>query len=341
VLRAPWKVITAGRLLAGGLILLVAVALALWVIPSNDIILLPDPAHPVAPLISVAGGRTDHDSGGIYFVDVQERKASLLEKLFGGLHNGASLYPASQILGPGVTSSEQASIDAAEMKTSQNVAAAVALRALGRKVTTDAAGALISGVEPGFPAAGRLEPTDVIIAVDGTRVRSPEDVSKVMSGKPPGTLVTFTLQRGHGTKEIALHTVPAAPGSKRGVVGVLLDQAVNIRLPIRVSIDANGVGGPSAGLAFALGVLEKLGRNVDRGHKIAATGEISLSGKVGPIGGIKQKTIGARQAGVDAFLVPAGENTRDARRYAHGLRIIPVQSFQQALRALATLSAQR
>ena len=338
MLRAPWKVITAGRLLAAGLVLF-AVVVTLWVVPSHDIILLPDPAHPVAPLISIAGGHNPHDGGGIYFVDVQERKASLLEKLLGGLHDGASLYPTAEILGPGVTPAEQASIDAQEMRTSQNVAAAVALRTLGRKVTTIAAGALISGVEPGFPAAGHLQPTDVIIAINGKRIRVPDDVSKVMAGKPPGTRLSFTVQRGRGTKTVALHTVPDVAGSHRGIIGVLLTQAVNIRLPLRVSIDANGVGGPSAGLAFALGVLEELGRNVDRGHKIAATGEIFLNGSVGAIGGIEQKTIGAREAGVDAFLVPAGDNARDARKYAHGLRIIPVKSFQQALRALATLPA--
>jgi len=124
-------------------------------------------------------------------------------------------------------------------------------------------------------------------------------------------------------------------------VGVLLEPNESIKLPLRVSIDAHGVGGPSAGLAFALDVLQELGRNVDRGHKIAATGEIFLDGRVGPIGGIKQKTIGAREAGVDAFLVPAGQNAADARKYAHGLRIIPVKSFQQALHALATLPEQR
>jgi PDZ domain-containing protein len=338
VLRAPWKVVTAGRLLVAGLLLLVVVG-ALWLVPSNEIIFLPDPAHPVAPLINVAGGHNQHDGGGIYFVDIRERKASILEKLFGGLHDGASLYPASEILGPGVTSAQQRSIDAAEMKTSQNIAAAVALRTLGRKVSTVAAGALIYGVEPGLPAAGHLQATDVIVAIDGTRVGAPADVTKVMKAKPPGTLISFTIRRGHGTKTIALHTVPDVADSHRGIVGVLLTQALNIRLPLRVSIDANGVGGPSAGLAFALGVLEKLGRNVDGGHKIAATGEISLNGNVGSIGGIKQKTIGAREAGVDAFLVPAGENARDARKYAHGLRIIPVKSFQQALHALATLPA--
>jgi PDZ domain-containing protein len=108
-------------------------------------------------------------------------------------------------------------------------------------------------------------------------------------------------------------------------------------LPLRVSINAGNVGGPSAGVAFALEVMEELGRDVVHGHKIAATGEIFADGSIGPIGGIKQKTIGAREAHVDAFLVPAGDNATEARKYAHGLRIIAVDTFPQALRALATL----
>jgi PDZ domain-containing protein len=120
---------------------------------------------------------------------------------------------------------------------------------------------------------------------------------------------------------------------------VILSTALAIHLPLAVRIDAGNVGGPSAGLAFALQVYEEEGHDVVRGNRVAATGEIFADGSVGPIGGIKQKTIGARQAGVDAFLVPAGQNARDARKYAHGLRIIPVETFPQALRALATLPA--
>jgi PDZ domain-containing protein len=104
-----------------------------------------------------------------------------------------------------------------------------------------------------------------------------------------------------------------------------------------VSIDAGNVGGPSAGLAFALEVMEKLGRRVDRGYKVAATGQIDLNGAVTPIGGVRQKIFDAREADVDVFLVPAGENARIAQSYAHGIRVIPVKSFQQALHALATL----
>ena len=222
------------------------------------------------------------------------------------------------------------------MKTSEQVAAAVALRALGKKVTTVSNGALVAAVQPGYPAAGKLAPTDLIVGINGRPVRGPVDVFHAMAGRAIGTRFSFTILRGSHRSIVPLTTVAATNGGKRGIVGVMLDPSEKIRLPIRVSIDAHGVGGPSAGLAFALDVLQQLGRNVVHGHKVAATGEIFLNGQVGPIGGIKQKTIGAREAGVDVFLVPSG-NAAVARKYADGLRIIPVNSFQQALRALATL----
>jgi PDZ domain-containing protein len=107
---------------------------------------------------------------------------------------------------------------------------------------------------------------------------------------------------------------------------------------LRIGIDAGAVGGPSAGLAFTLQLLQDLGKTIAKGYKVAATGTISIDGRVGPIGGIKQKTIGARRAHIDVFLVPVrGDNAKDAKRYAGRMRVIPVTTFQQALRALATL----
>jgi PDZ domain-containing protein len=125
------------------------------------------------------------------------------------------------------------------------------------------------------------------------------------------------------------------------VIGVLVEQAAQVDLPVDVDIKSGDIGGPSAGLPFALDILEELGRDVDRGHRVAATGEIELDGTIEPIGGMLQKAIGVKRAGVDIFLVPAGENARDAARYGKGLRIIPVRNFQQALRALATLPPRR
>jgi len=158
-----------------------------------------------------------------------------------------------------------------------------------------------------------------------------------MKDHPIGDVVHFTVRRGTRTLVVGVRTVVADQGPRRPVVGVFLTTALDIHLPVDVRIDAGDVGGPSAGLAFALEVYEEDGHDVVHGLRVAATGEIFPDGSIGPIGGIKQKTIGAREAGVDAFLVPAGENAREARKYAGGLRIIPVETFPQALRALATL----
>ena len=327
--------VTGGRLVGAGIALL-AVVVALYVLPSDEYIFLPDPAHPVAPLVTVPGGK-DPSKGGVYFVDVVVRKATILEKLFGGLHEGAQLFPASAVNPPGVGDTQRRRIDLQDMRHSQQVAAAVALRAAGKKVVMRATGALVGGVEGGKPAAGKIQPDDVIVAVDGTQVRTPRDVYNAMRKHKIGDTVAFTLRRVKQTVNVSIKTVASDDVPKRPVVGIFLETALDIHLPFDVSIDAGNVGGPSAGLAFALDVLQELGRDVVRGRKIAATGEIFPDGSVGPIGGVKQKTIGAREAGVDAFLVPAGENARTARKEAHGLRIIPVETFQQALHALATL----
>ncbi len=327
--------ITARRVIALGLVLLAA-ALGIALIPSNEYVFLPDVAHPVAPLVDVPGGH-EPARGGVYFVDVIVRKATLLERLFGGLHEGADLYPASAINPPGVNDAQRQRIDLQDMRNSQQVAAAVALRTAGRKVTLTPTGAKVDYVEPGKPAVGKLEPDDVIVAIDGTRVKSPKGVFEAMKRHSVGDRVRFTIHRGKRTLLERIRTVASGDKPRRPIVGVLLTESLDIHLPVKVRIDAGGVGGPSAGLAFALDVLQQLGRNVVHGRKIAATGEIFADGSVGPIGGIKQKTIGARRSHVDAFLVPAGENAREARKYAHGLRIIPVKSFSQALHALATL----
>jgi Lon-like protease len=327
--------ITPGRLLALGLVVL-AIAVGLYVIPSDEYIFLPDPAHPVAPLVTVPGGH-DPATGSVYFVDIVVRKASILEKLFGGLHKGAQLYPASAVNPPGVGDRQRRQIDLQDMRMSQEVAATVALRAAGRKVVMTTTGARIALVDPGLPAAGKLDPGDVITAVGGTPVHDIKDISAAMRKHEPGDVVAFTDRRGQKTSVVRIKTVRNPLPPHNAIVGVQLENQLDIHLPLDVRIDAGNVGGPSAGLAFALEVLAELGRNVLHGHKIAATGEIFANGAVGPIGGIEQKTIGARDAGVDAFLVPAGENAQEARKHADGLRIIPVESFPQALHALATL----
>jgi len=331
------KRLTPARLAAAGLVLLAVVALVLWLLPSDSYIFLPDRAHPVAPLVKVPGRKPPRDGGGIYFVDVFVRKASWLERLFPGVRDGATIVPSSVVQPPGVSEKARRTEDLREMSRSQEVAAAVALRELGYKVRAHAIGVLVEDVARDAPAAGKLEPTDVIVSVDGRHVRTPAELRRILAGRPVGTTFRFGVRRGSGLTRVSVRTVEDPHRAGRPIVGIFVGQAAEVRLPLSVKIDTGGVGGPSAGLAFALDILEQLGRDVDHGQRIAATGQIDFDGAVEPIGGVEQKTLGVRRAGIHVFLVPAGENAAEARKYADGLRIIPVKNFQQALRALATL----
>jgi Lon-like protease len=331
------RALTPFRLAVAGIVLLAAAAFLLWLVPSDSYIFLPDRAHPVDPLVHVQGGKKPHGGGGIYFVDIFVRKASLIERLWPGIHEGAEIVPKSALLAPGTTEKQRQTAAAREMTRSQQIAAAVALRAAGYRVRANPTGALVEQVASDAPAAGKLLPTDVIVAAAGRRVESPVDLRRAIGGVRPGSPVQLTVRRGKDQTALTVDTVADPHDPKRAIIGVFVAPAASIKLPLKVSIDAGDVGGPSAGLAFALDLLERLGKDVDHGRRIAATGEINLDGSVGPVGGIPQKTIGVRNSGIRVFLVPAGDNAAEARQYAGGMRIVPVKSFRQALRSLATL----
>jgi len=320
---------------------LFAVAAFLYVLPSDEYILLPDKARPLASQVFVQGERRDNDGGGIYYVAVQIDKASVLEKLFPGIREGSTLVPASAIRAPGESDAQHRQVELRAMANSQKIGAAVALKSLGYPVRVKVLGTILAGVDPKGPANGKLEPGDVIIAVDGQATKTLADIRREIRKHKPGETVQVEVRHDGKPKTVAIKTVPEEKHPERPVIGVFLQADSRISLPRTVRIDLGQVGGPSAGLAFALDVMEELGNDIDRGHRVAASGELELDGTVLPVGGLKQKTIGAKRAGVDVFLVPAGENAKDARRYAGSMKVIPVKSFRQALQALATLPEER
>ena len=330
-MKKPLRLIVLGLALA-----LIAVGAA-WLYPADSYVLLPDSAKPLAPLVKVQGEKP-HSPGEIMYVDVIVRQASVLEDLLSFTRpDGADLVPKSAIVPPGSNYQERRRQNLRQMDRSQKVAAAVALRELGYKVVAKPEGALIVDVAPDSPADGKIEATEVIVGVDGKPVKTPQDLRRLIAKHKPGETVKLSVRAGGATRNVA-GGPRASPADKgRPLIGVQVEQNAEISLPLDVDIDLGGVGGPSAGLAFALDIAEELRGNVTRGLKVAATGEIELDGRVGPIGGVKQKVIGARRSGADVFLVPAGDNAAEARRYAGDLRVIPVESFRQALRALATL----
>ena len=330
------KAVTPFRVGVGLILAAVVTVVILLRIPSGDYLLLPDPAHPVAPLVKVTGGKPAKDGGQLFFVDVQEERPSVFHDLFQSDPPHSTRLPAGDLIPPG--SSDQAFIAAElrQMAMSQKIAAAVALRYAGYHVVVRPNGILVNQIILGTDAAGKLQPTDVIVSVNGQRTRSITDLRTAMANVKPGQTVTLRILRGKNTLTERIRTVGQGG---RPLIGFAPAQSATIKLPVKVAIDSGNIGGPSAGLPFTLEVLRQLGGDVTHGYRVAATGEMNLDGTVTPIGGVKQKTWGVREAGAQVFLVPkAGDNARVARRFAGpNLKIIPVTSLDQALRALTAL----
>ena len=332
------KASTSRWLALSGAALLVAVLFLLATRPTNGFLFVPNDAHPIAGKVQVQGKDAPDGPGGIYYVDVTVRKVRWLERLLPFLRpDGASLVPTQAVTAPGESFKQRIIEARAEMTRSEQVAAAVALRQGGLDVQAKPQGVLIEAVATDVPATGVISSGDVIVGVDGRKVTTVEQLLHATGGLHPGAKVRLGLRRDGELLERTVATVAAPDDDKRAIIGIQVSQDAKIVLPLKVDIDLGNVGGPSAGLPFALQIYQELGHDVDRGHRVAATGAIELDGSIESVGGIKQKTYGVRSSGADVFLVPAGENAATARRYAGGLRVIPVESFEQALHVLRTL----
>jgi Lon-like protease len=330
-----------GRLLGGGGFLLVLAAFALWILPSPDYLVLANRAQPLGGRVRVEGGQEPSAPGGIYYLDVTLRRATWLEHIFAFTRpDGASLAPAAAVVPRGSSFEAERRQNLAEMNRSEEIAAAVALRQAGLDVRTRQTGVLVESVLQDVPAAKVLEEGDVIVSAAGKPTLTVAQLRQRLAPLKPGAAVSLRVRRAGATLALRVKTIADPLSQRRTIIGIYrAGQAADITLPINVDIDLGDVGGPSAGLPFALDVFAQLGHDVDHGLKVAATGELDLDGSVGAIGGVKQKTFGARRAGVDVLLVPAGDNATEARKYAGRLRVVPVESFQQALRVLANMTA--
>jgi PDZ domain-containing protein len=314
----------------------VAIAVGLWAVPASEFVFVPNTARPLEDRVTVEDARPT-DDGRVYYVDVFVRRLTTLERLLPFTRpEGSAVVPEQALLPEGTSEAERDQQVREEMDRSEQVAALVALRELGYDVKATPLGVLVTGVFADTPAAGELATGDVVVEVDGRPTLTPLELQNAIARRKPGDDVRLTVRHQGKEREVTLDTIASPRDASRPFIGITVDQAADIELPIDVDIDLGRVGGPSAGLPFALEITRLLGEDVTGGCRVAATGELALDGSVIRVGGIPQKTVGARRADVDVFLVPEGENAQEARRYADGLRVIPVESFQQALRALRT-----
>lgn len=286
------------------------------------------------PLISVTGRQTFATDGHLDLTTISvQSQLTLTEAVRDWFDPNRAVVPREFVYPPGQTDkqvqqqNEQAKLD------SENAATTAALRQLGIPFTTRVE---VRSVDPTLPAAGKLQVDDVVTAVNGTAVTTTSQVRDLIGSTPAGASVTVAYTRGGTPATVTLTPARASSGPARGVIGVTLQEVPEYGFTITISLQE--VGGPSAGLMFALGIIDKLQpENLTGGRYIAGTGEITPDGTVGPIGGIQQKMRGARDKGATVFLVPQANCAEAVQRVPAGLRLVKVGSLSDALAGLRAL----
>ncbi len=290
------------------------------------------------PVIDIKGTEVFATDGHLDLTTVGvQPDLTLLEALRGWFERDLAVVPRDVVYPPGKTNEQVNEENAQSMVASQNSAITAAARQLGFTTFTVSVGE----VSAGSPADGKLKAGDVLVSVDGVTVKDEAGLRAAITAAGVGTAVRIAYTRG-GTAAIAEITPAASTdGKQRPVIGIMPAQKP-VDLPFTVDITLQDVGGPSAGLMFALGILDKLGKpSLTGGRYIAGTGEISDDGAVGPIGGIPQKLVAARAKGAVAFLVPEANCAEASLRPPAGLELVKVTTLQDALSGLEALRAGR
>ncbi len=294
--------------------------------------LAPGSARAVNSVIEVKGHPSYPPQGKVFYTTVSVReRVNPYEALAGWLDPAVEVLPETKVRGT-VPPDQFQRMNLEAMADSKTTAQVLALRELG--YTNLGAGAEVVEVVPGQPAAPVLKPNDVIVAIDGKPVTTSADAVTAIRARAPGDTLGMRVKRGDAPP-VDVEAV-LGEGEGRPLLGVRL--STKIQLPFDINIDSGRVVGPSAGLAYGLELLDLLTPGeLTGGSSVAATGELLADGTIGPIGGMAQKAVTVRRAGIKVFLVPK-ENEAEARAHAgSGLEVRGVASFDEALKALATL----
>lgn len=331
------------------LTLAVVVLFVLTFVPSGYVIQQPGPVYDTlgtstnadgqqVPLITVPNEQDAATDGQLDLLTVQvsgnrERTPSWIDLVQAWFDPSRAVVPIDRIFPAGQSTEQRNTENAALMTDSQNEASAAALRELGYTVpqtitviTVDEAGA----------TAGILRQNDVITSVNGTDVTSVEGVRSAVQDAA-GAPVTLGFERDGSARTAEVTPKPTdVNGQQQYLLGVGL--GISFDLPVDVQIQLNDVGGPSAGMMFALGIIDKMTPgDLTGGQHIAGTGTIDADGNVGPIGGIRQKLYGARDAGATWFLAPEANCNEVVGHVPDGIRVFSTSTLSQSLTALETI----
>ena len=345
--RVPWRLV--GVVLAIGMVVLLSALVPVKslaaVVPGQRFIdqelvaQKPGSARPTASRVAIDGVGVDEPTGAILFTTVQlDTTVSIFDWLMGEYDDDIDLRPRSEVLGDrSVEDNRQRNLEM--MRVSKDAAVIAALHHLGIAVFEET-GLGIDTVRDDGPAQGSLVAGDVIIAVDDVSITGFASLQDELATKSPGETGVIRVENidTQETRDVELvwGEHPDRPGEAYIGVNVVPRQE-ELPLPFEVEIDSGSIGGPSAGLAFTLTILDLLtAGDLTGGRQVAVTGTISADGTVGPVGGVGQKAAAAADAGAVAFILPL-EMVEEAEAHAGSMPIIGVATLDEALAALAEL----
>jgi len=335
--------------LACGLVVVLG-ALA-TVLPVPYVVLVPGPVTDTLgnvghkPVVSATGAQEYPTTGHLYLTTVGvvpgdcNQHPTLWQALRAWWKSDEAVQPHQVLCPPGNSAQQVQQQNENEMSQSQRDAITAALLELGYKPTKTTV--LVGDVTDGLPAAKVLQPGDAIVKVDGQRVTDSKQLRQLIGAHPAGSTLTLVINRGGEIKTVHLKSVASPGGQRQPIIGIQVDINDTFNnVDVTIGIDPAAVGGPSAGLAFTLGIIDKLTPgSLTGGRTVAGTGTIDGFGNVGPIGGIQQKIAGAKRAGATVFLAPAAECT-DAKAVApSNMTVVKVDTLHTALQALKAIAS--
>jgi Lon-like protease len=333
-----------------GVLLLVLGVLAL-VLPVPYVVLVPGPVTDTLgtigrdkqPVIAVSKADRRAVGGHLYLTTVGvipgdcDDQPTLLQALRAWFAEDEAVQPQQVVCPPNESADDVRKENEEDMTRSQRSAITAALTELGYKPTS--VRVVVEDVASDVPAGQVLEDGDAIVSVNGEKVDDVDELRELVGAHPVGTTLTVTIERDGQSRDVKIKTIDSNDGTHRPILGITPDVEATFDKPrVEIGLDPADVGGPSAGLAFSLGIVDKLTPGSLTGDRtVAGTGTIDGLGRVGPIGGIQQKIYGALDAGATVFLAPAGD-CLDAKEVApDSLKLVKVDTLHTALQALEAI----
>lgn len=289
------------------------------------------------PVIEVQGVKTYPTSGHLDFTTVSmaggpRYPVSIMEWMQAKFDSDAEVDPESMWFQKGVTAQQVQQQSNAEMTNSQQIAEVVAMRAAGLTVPETIT---VAALQQGTSATGHLKVGDVLVNVGGKKVTTLASIASVMTSVKPASKVAVIVSRGGKQQTVQVSTTDNGQGS--AMFGIAITSSY--KFPFQVKVNAGEIGGPSAGTMFTLAIYDTITPGeLTGGYKIAGTGTMSEDGTVGPIGGIKQKMLGAKKTGAKFFLAPVSDCNETKGHVPRGLTIIKINTFNQALETVKQIA---